>query len=632
MKKIIIFLALGLVASLATIAYLAQPILSAPPRVQIFTPWAELLDPENPLPEYPRPQLQRARWQNLNGYWDFTLAAKDAAAPNRFEQRIVVPFPVESSLSGIKQAVTPDQRAWYRRSFIAPTLAANEKLHLHFGAVDWQTWVWLNGELVGEHRGGFDPFFFDIAPFLHEQERQELVIAVWDPTDEGPQPNGKQSLDPGGVFYSAVTGIWQTVWLEPVPESHITSARVTTHLRQRQIRVHAAVANPADDDQLQITVKDKAGEVVHGIFQLTKNNEYLLTLPSVRPWSPTDPHLYDINLSLLREGSAMDTVTSYFGAREISTAKDSNGIWRLFLNGAPLFHYGTLDQGWWPDGLYTAPTDAALRFDIEATKRLGFNTIRKHIKVEPARWYYHADQLGLMVWQDMPTGDIYQSSVRQLWGILRGVPGEDIEFPLTRSRASAAIYWLELDAMLDALAAFTSIVVWVPFNEAWGQFDTDAVQAHTAQRDPSRLVDGPSGHKDTGSGDMLDLHMYSREADMPALPEDRPLVYGEYGGFGHLVPNHSAIEENERGFSYNFIANPEDLIQTYLQQTNTLEKLIAKGLSAAIYTQITDVENELNGLLTYDRRVFKIPPEDISPIHRRLIEAGQPSTQILEYR
>ena len=577
--------------------------------------WAAAVDPDRPLPEYPRPQLRRERWQNLNGRWQLAMADRDAPRPEVFDHTIVVPFAVESELGGVTRAVRPEQRVWYRRQFQPPSLAADERLLLHFGAVDWESEIRVNDRHVGRHRGGFDPFSFDITDALEGSGEQELVVAVWDPTDAGPQPVGKQSLEPALIQYTAVTGIWQTVWLEPVPDTRIEAVTVESRLADGQVFIRTRLSGARPGDRIAISVRANGLEVAHDEAEAVETEGLrTLRIASLRPWSPEDPFLYDLEVSLMRSAAIVDRVDSYFGAREISTARDEDGIWRLFLNGEPRFQLGLLDQGWWPEGLYTAPTDEALAFDIQATKRMGFNTIRKHVKVEPARWYWHADRLGVLVWQDMPSKAFDLAPLIEQFK--QGRKPEEMVFPLRVSSEASQSYRRELDAMLGALAAFPSIVIWVAFNEAWGQFDTDAILDSIARRDPSRLVDGPSGWQDTGSGSIRDYHMYNREADFHPLEADRPVVYGEFGGLKLEVPGHTTAE---RGWGYESSETPAGFEAQYTELIETLEPLVARGLAGAIYTQTTDVESEWNGLLSYDREVFKLAPERLAALHERLL-------------
>lgn len=626
MKRLLLGLALVLLLCVLGVAALAGYSLyevTRPIEAQaLSTPWSDNVDADRPLPEYPRPQLRRDGWQNLNGRWQFTITGRDAPKPEEYEGEIVVPFAIESLLSGVQEPLSPDERLWYRRVFEAPLLERDQRLLLHFGAVDWEAEVWLNGIRQGIHRGGYEPFTFDITGALHEDGMQELVVAVLDPTNFGPGAYGKQHLTPHGIRYTAVSGIWQTVWLEPVAASRIGKLTSSTNLAAHEVtlRIDTHGAGPADQVEATVTAGDQIVAVERA--KVEQDMALLRIAPEeLRHWSPDDPFLYDVHLRLLRGGTEMDSVESYFGAREVTVAEDGHGISRLFLNGRPIFHLGLLDQGWWPDGLYTAPSDQALAFDIEMTRRMGFNSIRKHVKVEPARWYWHADRLGVLVWQDMPTGDggadRYRQFRRQALDILSNLIMGDSWRELDRSTESAALFRDELSSMIDHLEVFPSIVAWVPFNEAWGQFDTDRILLEVKERDPDRLTDGPSGWFDTGSGDVLDLHMYGREADfMDELPDDRAVVYGEFGGLGLPVAGHLSVDD---GWGYAAYENSKDYEKAYSEMLTIIESLILRGLSGAIYTQTTDVESEINGLMTYDRRFVKIPPERLAELNQRVI-------------
>ncbi|MCP3982958.1 MAG: beta-galactosidase [bacterium] len=583
------------------------------------TRWADDVDPDLPHPEYPRPQLRRERWTNLNGYWDLAIQPREAPAPSSFDQRVLVPFPVGSALSGVPQSVGPDQRIWLRRNFPVPDLGQHERLRLHFGAVDWEAELWCNGRHVGLHRGGFDPFYFDITDMLVDGREQQLQVAVWDPTETGTQPLGKQIRQPMGIQYTAVAGFWQTVWLEPVPDRCIERVVAETKLDPGAVTVRVYTTGTEPLDQVEVVIRGSGELVAREMADVVEGRAVVqLPTPGLHAWSPDDPFLYDLEIDLLQREKRIDQVQSYFGAREVGVGRDQDGIWRLHLNGEPIFHLGLLDQGWWPDGLYTAPTDEALAFDIEATKRMGFNTIRKHVKVEPARWYWHADRLGVLVWQDMPN-----MAFDLLWflrELAKGQRPEQIPFDLTRPAEVAEAFLGELDAMLDTLAPFACIVVWVPFNEAWGQFDTDDILAHVARRDPTRLVDGPSGWADTGTGAIRDHHVYNAEQHLPHLERNRPLVYGEFGGLKLQVEGHIAVEE---GWGYSESETPEAFSEAYLGLLDVIGGLVERGLAGAIYTQTTDVEAEMNGLLTYDRAVFKLPPESLAALHRGIVDRGR---------
>ena len=588
----------------------------------LTTPWTKSVDADSPLPDYPRPQLRRDNWLNLNGRWSYMVTHRNALQPKSFEGEIVVPFPIESLLSGVQKRLGPRERLWYRRTFETSSHGDKQRLLLHFGAVDWEAEVWINGIRQGTHQGGYDPFTFDITDSLLPSKEQEIIVGVWDPTNLGPGAYGKQHLVPHGIRYTAVSGIWQTVWLEVVPISRIDRLVSSTDLSisEVQLRIETIGANPMDI--LEASVFSN-GELVSEVRTAAGKDSTVLRIPlkNLRRWSPDDPFLYDVKVSMLRNEDELDVVQSYFGAREVAILEDVDGIMRLFLNGEPVFHLGLLDQGWWPDGLYTAPSDEALAFDISATKRMGFNTIRKHVKVEPARWYWHADRIGVLVWQDMPTGDggasRYTQILRQTWDIISAHTSEDPWRDMARTPKSAALFKSELAAMIDYLEPFTSVVAWVPFNEAWGQFDTDTVLSAVSERDPGRLVDGPSGWFDTGAGDILDLHVYGREAAfVDELPPDRALVYGEFGGLGLPLIGHLSVDN---GWGYTAFESKRDYEAAYMEMLLLIENLVPRGLAGAIYTQTTDVESEINGLMTYDRRVFKISPARLAEINEQVI-------------
>ncbi|TDJ71425.1 MAG: beta-galactosidase [Planctomycetota bacterium] len=583
-----------LVLLIAPFAGAQQDAAEARPH-RLLTRWAAEVSQDLPWPEYPRPQLVRDEWSNLNGRWDYAIRAKDAPRPDEWDGEILVPFCVESTLSGVTRTVGPDQRLWYRRSFTAPASSDGRRVLLHFGAVDWECRVWVNGTEVGTHRGGYDAFFFDVADALREGANS-IVVSVWDPTDAGFQPRGKQVRKPGGIWYTAVTGIWQTVWLESVPAAHIANLRFATDPALGTVRIDADVTSK---DGLVVHARASAGGRPLATGHAPAGQPILLEIEGARPWSPDDPFLYDLELTLVAEGGAeLDRVTSYIGLRSIELAKDDAGVLRLFLNGAPLFQYGLLDQGWWPDGLYTAPTDEALRYDLEVTRRLGFNLARKHVKVEPQRWYTWCDRLGILVWQDMPSGDAYI-----------GDDAPDIE----RSAESARAYERELRAMIDGLQGHPSIVMWVPYNEGWGQWDTERIAALVREWDPTRLVNSASGWTDRGVGDVFDLHRYPGPA-MPPLEETRAAVLGEFGGLGLPLPGHTWRDEGSWG--YRSFATREELGAAYLALLGRLEPLVWRGLAAAVYTQTTDVEIEVNGALTYDRAVLKLPAESAAAARR----------------
>ncbi len=572
----------------------------------LFTRWSKTIDPAHVHAEYPRPQLQRAQWQNLNGLWQYAITPRDEARPQDYSGKILVPFPIESALSGVGGKVGAEYELWYRRSFkLQRPAAAGARLWLHFGAVDWRTTVWVNEVEVGRHEGGYDPFSFDITEALRAGEEQVLEVRVWDPTDTSFQPRGKQVVDPRGIWYTSVTGIWQTVWLEWVPEQAIAGLRLQTRIAEPRIDVQLETVNSTPADQAWVEVLD--GERVVGRAAGSAAETLTIDVPGAKLWSPDSPHLYTLRIGLKSaDGRSEDQVTSYAGIREIALKPDDAGRLRLALNGEPLFQFGPLDQGWWPDGLYTAPSDEALRYDLEVTKKLGFNMVRKHVKVEPARWYYHCDRLGLLVWQDMPNGD-------------RHIRPEDPD--IVRSAESEEVFRQEWAAIMEALVNHPCIVVWVPFNEGWGQFKTNEILAWTKDRDPTRLVDGPSGWSDRGEGDMNDMHRYPGPG-MPPVEEKRAVVLGEFGGLGLPVADH--LWWDKRNWGYRTYTTREELQVNYEGLIRRLKPLIARGLAAAVYTQTTDVEGEVNGLLTYDRDLLKLDAGRIAELHAELYRPQTP--------
>ncbi len=580
----------------------------------LLTRWAAEVSPHNAHPEYPRPQMVRKTWHNLNGLWDYAITPKAAPQPRTWEGQILVPFPVESALSGVMRRVDATQRLWYRRTFKLPRLWKGKQVLLHFGAVDWEATVWVNGQEVGTHRGGYDGFSCDLTGALRPRGEQEIVVAVWDPTDAGPQPRGKQVREPNGIWYTPTSGIWQTVWLEPVAPAHLQELKITPDVDAGAVTVQARGIGGNGKMTLKVQVRDgrrvvREGEVEQMISTRSLPPQILpsltLAVPEARLWSPESPHLYDLRVTLFADGKKVDEVNSYFGMRKISLGKDANGFLRMCLNNRPYFQLGPLDQGFWPDGLYTAPTDAALRYDIEMTKQLGFNMVRKHVKVEPERWYYWCDKLGLLVWQDMPSGD---KSAR--WKGPSGYDGEEMQ----RTPESAAIYERELKALIAGRYNHPSLVVWVPFNEGWGQFDTVRILNLTRQLDPSRLVDGPSGGNHFPAGDLIDHHQYPGPG-LPLQVTDRARVLGEFGGLGLPVKGHTW--QDEKNWGYRSFTNATELTAAYVDLLQKLTPLTqTDGLSAGIYTQTTDVEVEVNGLLTYDRAILKMDAAAVSSANR----------------
>jgi beta-galactosidase/beta-glucuronidase len=581
---------------------------------KIVTPWAEKVNAANAHPEYPRPQMVRQNWFNINGLWNYSIVPKQSSEtkPATFDGQILVPFAVESALSGVGKTVGKDSVLWYQRMIdFAPKLK-NQRVLLHFGAVDWKCDVFVNGKPAGSHQGGYDPFTFDITDHLTKKKQQEISVRVWDPSSDGPQPRGKQIKNPNSIWYTPVTGIWQTVWIETVPASYIASFLQIPDIDKQTLTVSTTLTNAAPTDKIKITASDGTNKVAEQ--EVSASESAVLNIAYAKLWSPDSPFLYDLTIAVTRDGKVLDEVKSYFAMRKIGMQLDANGIQRMTLNNKFLFQYGPLDQGWWPDGLYTAPTDEALKFDILKTKQMGFNMIRKHVKVEPARWYRYCDELGMLVWQDMPSGDM-----GNVWEQRPGITGAETE--KERTPESENIYKTEWKAIMDANRHFPSIVVWVPFNEAWGQFKTEEITNWTMQYDPTRLVNSASGGNFHPVGHIIDMHNYPE----PVMP--RPdifgakqiIVLGEFGGLGLPVDQHTWQQKDNWG--YQSFKNPEELYTRYESLIKRFEPLIKKGLSAAVYTQTTDVEVEINGLMTYDRKVIKLPEPKLKQLHTPLYNA-----------
>lgn len=577
---------------------------------QVMTRWARDVDLDAPLPEYPRPQLVRPDWLNLNGLWSYAVTPGEP--PVAHEGQILVPFPIESSLSGVGRALLPHETLWYTRTFEVPSAWAGRHVLLHFGAVDWLAVVSLNGKLLGEHRGGYLPFSFDITTLLIEGAN-ELVVQVQDPTDTSSQARGKQTLKPGGILYTAVSGIWQTVWLEPVPEYHIESVTATPDVETGTVSLSVVTTAVT---QVNVTVRD--GERVVAECTEPSDTPISLKIPEERLWSPDDPHLYDLDVAI----PGGDKVTSYFGMRSFGMARDPQGHQRLTLNGEVYFQHGLLDQGYWPDGLYTAPTDEALRHDVELARRLGYNMIRKHMKVEPLRWYYHCDRLGVIVWQDMPSGGDARNQIWLGFLALVGIHMRDDSCSgrrqLGREEGAARRSFLdELTQMVDHLRGETCIACWVPFNEGWGQFDAAATADQVRQQDPTRLVDHASGWFDQGGGDLKSVHRYILRLRLSRRTSRRCFVVSEYGGYNLLVTDH--VWRFDKVFGYRHFTSRAQLLEAYRSLIeDQLRPLIDKGLSASVYTQTTDVEQETNGIVTYDREVIKFDEDTICRINENV--------------
>jgi Glycosyl hydrolases family 2, sugar binding domain/Glycosyl hydrolases family 2/Glycosyl hydrolases family 2, TIM barrel domain len=603
--SLVLSAAIAMVNTTAHAADVWQP--KTPP---LSTPWTHLVGPNNALPDYPRPQLSRTRWQNLNGLWGYTgRPAKAAAAvppaATEYHEQILVPYPTESALSGIQRH---DDQMWYRKDFALPTDWRGQHVLLHFGAVDQIATVWVNNQQVAYHEGGYTEFSADITSALRSSGPQELTVRVEDRNESNAYPVGKQRNGPAGLFYTGASGIWQTVWMEPVPVTHLDKLDITPDLTSFSVTPKISGAGRV---RTEVVVSEPSGEEV---ARSSGRPGQTLRIPVPHPhlWTPDDPYLYDLKVRLVGpSGDVVDEASSYAGLRTIGIVNDAQGRPRIALNGRITFLHGPLDQGYWPDGIYTAPTDAALRFDLDQTKALGFNFVRKHAKVEPARWYYWADKLGLMVWQDMPSLDV------------------SLDIPTgpapTPSRRAQAHFENELSAMIDQLRSVTSIVGWAPFNEGWGEYDTAGIANAVKAEDPTRLVIPNSGANccksrgDSRAGDIFDDHTYVGPG-RPFVSDKRAIVDGEYGGLGLVL-------EGNRWpgppMAYEMTDSKARLTQRYVEISLDLENVVrSNGLSAAVYTQTTDVENEVNGFMTYDRLMIKPDLPIVADRNRAVIAAG----------
>ena len=574
----------------------------------IMTEWGENLDPMHVHQEYPRPQMIRDQWQNLNGLWNYAITEASAEGFDLSHGQILVPFAIESALSGVGRHVTDKEALWYEREFTIPSEWKNKRILLHFGAVDWHAAVYVDDNFAGEHKGGYAPFSFDITDLMARGRKHILKVKVLDATDKSWQPRGKQVSRPEGIWYTPVTGIWQTVWLEPVAETYVKSYLAVPDIDKSEVKVTV-------DAQLKEGEICKVALLQDGKVVATGDGlETVLKVPEMKLWSPESPALYDINITIASKGKAVDNVKGYTAMRKISHAKDESGFYRTYLNNQPIFQFGTLDQGWWPDGLYTAPCDEALMFDIVKTKEMGFNMIRKHVKVEPARWYWHCDRLGMLVWQDMP--NTYDNSM---------ISWNYYGFDLVNENAMTSLegkknFYREWEEIIRTKMNFPCIVTWVPFNEAWGQFDTKDVVAFTEAIDDTRLIDYASGgnfYTDCG-GEIHDIHNYP-DPVLYLLDQDRVTVLGEYGGIGYPVEGH--LWKTDSNWGYIEFQNADDVLQTYEKYAQMVSELVGFGLSGAIYTQITDVEGEVNGLITYDRKVVKMDIGRLYDINTAVINA-----------
>ena len=574
---------------------------------KIKTVWAEKIDPNNVLPEYPRPIMERDKWQNLNGLWDYAILPMGQQEPQTFDGKILVPFAVESSLSGVQKKLGKEKELWYRRTFTIPSDWKSKNVILHFGAVDWKAEVYLNNIKIGSHTGGYTPFCFDVTPFL-TAGNQKLVVKVWDPTSDSSIPRGKQVTNPNGIWYTPVSGNWQTVWLEPVNNKHIVGITPIANIDNNNLKVKVCTKNTESSDIIEVKLKDNNRVIASakGVVGQTLD----IAIPNAKLWSPESPFLYDLDVALIERGKSVDKVSSYAAMRKVSKKRDANGIIRMQLNNKDIFHFGPLDQGWWPDGLYTAPTDEALKYDIVKTKDFGYNMIRKHVKVEPARWYTHCDRLGILVWQDMPNGDQGPH-----WDMHHYFDGKEV----TRSIESEQNFRKEWKEIMDYLMPYPSIAIWVPFNEAWGQFKTQEITEWTQYYDPSRLVNPASGGNHyLKVGDILDFHKYP-SPEMMMYDNERITVIGEYGGIGMPLTDH--LWQPDKNWGYVQFKSAKEVTDEYVKYGRQLLNLVKSGISGGVYTQTTDVEGEVNGLITYDRKVIKVEEDRIRKINQEIINS-----------
>lgn len=570
---------------------------------KIKTEWADKVDPQNVLPEYPRPIMERPQWLNLNGLWDYAITKKDAPLPKTFDGKILVPFAIESSLSGVGKTVKADQSLWYERKFQIPEDWKGKNVLLNFGAVDWKAEVFVNGNKIGEHTGGYTPFSFNITKNLKDGENS-LAVRVWDSTGNG-LPRGKQLDKPRGIFYTSVSGIWQTVWLEPVSASHISGLKITPDLDSSSFDIKV----DSDDKSATATIKVLDNGKVVAQTTAAANKTANIPVKNPKLWWPKSPFLYDLEITLSNKGGEqVDSVKSYAAMRKFSIAKHGRfGGVDFTLNNKKFFTFGPLDQGWWPDGLYTAPTDEALKFDIQRTKDLGFNSIRKHVKVEPARWYTHCDRLGMVVWQDMPSM-FGEGNGWQPRGFFQGEER-------TVSKKFEETYRKEWKEIMESLHSYPCIAIWVPFNEAWGQFKTKEITEWTKSMDPSRLVNSASGGNYFDCGDIVDSHDYGNPI-MYMFNNQKVNVVGEYGGIGCAVDGHLWVKDKNWG--YGKMRSQEEVTKRFVELTNRFIDMTKYGCFGAIYTQTTDVEIEVNGLFTYDRKVLKVDEEKVREVNQKL--------------
>lgn len=584
------------------------------------TRWADEASEGKTWKSYPRPQLQRELWENLNGSWDYAVTDQNAKFGKvSYEGKILVPFCIESVLSGVDRKFNPEDELWYKRTFAIAPSWKGKRILLHFGAVDYKCTAYVDGKIAGSHEGGNNPFYFDITDCLKGNGSHTLELSVTDPTDTGSQPRGKQVLNPKGIWYEAVSGIWKTVWMEPVNEKHIEKILPSFSIKDSKAVFDVRVSGATGKESVGIIVRDNGRIVAQGKNTVGKPVE--IKFDDVNLWTPENPKLFDLEIVLSQGKKALDKADSYFAMREITKQKDSCGYERIALNGNPIFQYGPLDQGWWPDGLLTPPSEKAMLWDMTQLKDMGFNMIRKHIKVEPELYYYYADSLGLMMWQDMPSG--FNSSNAKVEHVAP-VAEKDWNAP-----ADVVSHWKqEYKEMVDIFAFYPCITTWVVFNEGWGQHNTAEMTDYARSLDKTRIINAVTGWTDRNVGDIYDVHNYPETA--MRFPEEVPgriTVLGEFGGVSLAIPGH--LWKEDKNWGYRTLDRSIDLLSGYTHLVYNLETLVAQGLGAAVYTQTTDVEGEINGLMTYDREITKYPVEVLNFLHHRLYVAEPASATIL---
>ena len=580
----------------------------APKGNKIKTKWGINLDINNIWNEYPRPQLERKDWINLNGPWLYSITEEWSNKPSKADGIILIPFPIESSLSGVMKNITKEDIIWYEKDIEIPLNWSDKNILLNFGAVDWKCIIYINDIKVGEHTGGFSAFNFDITNYLRKGINK-LIVKVIDPTNQGYQPRGKQVLNPKQIYYTAISGIWQTVWLEPVNKDYIKNLEINNDFDNKEIKINFKL-NSQKRLPISLSLEYK-GQNIKKVKGISNDNITInLENNDFHPWSTYDPNIYTIKAELFNEKNQLiDSIESYTTIRKIEQRKDENGYYRIYLNNKKIFNMGVLDQGYWPDGLYTPPSEEAMIYDINKLKELGFNTIRKHVKIEPYRYYYYCDKIGMLIWQDMPSGD-QGKNIRKQYKLDKGTDRR-------RSKASIETYYKEWGEIIDNLKFFQCIIIWIPFNEAWGQFDTEKVANFTIKKDSTRLLNVASGGNHRKGGNIFDLHHYP-EPSQSMIYKDEINVIGEYGGLGLEICNHTWKKNN---WGYVKLKSKEEVTEKYVEFIDEIINLTKNGTSAAIYTQTTDVEIEINGLITYDRAEMKIDEEKIKEANFKLLQS-----------